>query len=277
MNLRPDHLLDRFFGPDRPEGELTVARCLNRIPRFQKKLEELRSSVDDPGFAWYPYDSLVNFYVIHHLLERQGGSLTKLAGAGPVADLGCADGAVAFFLESLGLEVHAGDNPNFNINRMRGVRLLKEHLGSRIELFESDFDGSFATPRESYELALFLGVLYHLKNPYSALEKLARKARRCILSTRVARKTPDGAIRFADQPMAYLLAEGETNNDVTNYWIFSETGLKRLLHRTGWEIEAWTTVGDEEGSDPVHAEADERAYALLRSVRLDPAQGEGTK
>jgi tRNA (mo5U34)-methyltransferase len=268
MNLRPDHLLDRFFGPDRPEGDITLDRCLNRIPRFQKKLEEIRSSIPDPGFAWYPYDSLVNFYVIHHLLASQGGSLTKLAGRGPIADLGCADGGVSFFLEWLGFQVHAGDNPTFNINRMRGLRLLKERLGSAVEIFESDFDGDFQAPQAHYDLALFLGVLYHLKNPYSALEKLAGKARRCILSTRVARKTPDGAIRFADHPMAYLLAEGETNNDVTNYWIFSETGLKRLLHRTGWEIEAWTTVGDEEGSDPVHADADERAYALLRSRLL---------
>ncbi len=268
MRLRPDHLLDRFFGPDRPIGELTIERCLNRIPRFQDKLAEVRESIPDRDFEWYLYDSLVNFYVIQHLLQGEWRSLEKLAGDGPIADLGCADGAVAFFLEWLGLDVEAGDNPRFNMNRMQGVRALKKKLGSRIEVFESDFDGDFHTPRDRYGLALFLGVLYHLKNPYSALEKLAGKAEYCIVSTRVARKTPDGAIRFADQPMAYLLAEGETNNDVTNYWIFSETGLKRILGRTGWEVLAWTTVGDEEGSDPVRAEADERAYALLRSKLL---------
>ena len=265
MKLRPDHLLDRFFGPDRPSGEITLERCVNRIPRFQKKLAEVRESIPDPGFEWYPYDSLVNFYVIERLLGGSDASLTKLAGERPIADLGCGDGAVAFFLEWLGFDVEAGDNPGFNMNRMRGVRTLRDKLGSSVQTFESDFDGDFATPSDQYSLALFLGVLYHLKNPYSALEKLAGKAERCILSTRVARKTPDGAIRFSDQPMAYLLGEGETNNDVTNYWIFSETGLKRILERTGWKIESWTTIGDEEGSDPVHADADERAYALLRS------------
>ncbi|MBI1353490.1 MAG: hypothetical protein GC160_04030 [Acidobacteria bacterium] len=265
MRLRPDHLLDRFFGPDRPDGDLSIDRCVNRIPRFQKKLAEVKASVPDPGFDWYPYDSLVNFYVLERLLQGEYRSLAKLAGDGPVADLGCADGAGAFFLEWLGLTVEAADNPAFNINRMQGVRALKAVLGSGVEIFESDFDGDFQTPRDSYRLALFLGVLYHLKNPYSAMEKLAAKADYAIVSSRVARRTPDGSVRFADQPMAYLLGEGETNNDVTNYWIFSETGMRRLLQRTGWEIVSWTTVGDGEGSDPVRAEADERAYALLRS------------
>lgn len=268
MKLRPDHLLDRFFGPDRPTGDLTIDRCLNRVPRFQKKLAEVRAAIPAPGFEWYAYDSLVNFYVIEQLLQGPQRSLGELAGHGPIADLGCADGAAAFFLEWLGFEVDAGDNPRFNMNRMAGVRTLRDALGSQIMTFESDFDADFSMPRERYGLALFLGVLYHLKNPYSALEKLAGKAERCLLSTRIARRTPDHSIEFAAQPMAYLLAEGETNNDVTNYWIFSEAGLRRILERTGWEIEAWTSAGESEGSDPVRPDADERAYALLRSRLL---------
>ena len=266
MRLRPDHLLDRFFGPDRPEGDLSIDRCVNRIPRFQKKLAEVRASVPEPGFDWYPYDSLVNFYMLERLLEGPWRSLEGLSGDGPVADLGCADGAAAFFLEWLGLQVEAVDNPAFNINRMQGVRTRKKVLGSRVVIAESDFDGDFQTPRESYRLALFLGVLYHLKNPYSALEKLAAKARYVILSTRVARRTPDGQVRFADQPMAYLLGEGETNNDVTNYWIFSDAGLRRLLERTGWEIlsvQRWRR----RGLDPVHAEGRARHVRCAQPSR----------
>jgi hypothetical protein len=57
----------------------------------------------------------------------------------------------------------------------------------------------------------------------------------------------------------------ETNNDPTNYWIFTEMGLRRIFSRTGWEVVSLITLGALVDSDPASAEFDQRAFALLRS------------
>src|SRR5207302_220949 len=81
---------------------------------------------------------------------------------------------------------------------------------------------------EIYGLALFFGVLYHLKNPYYVLETLATRARYCLLSTRIARQTPRGT-SMKDEPLAYLLEPCESTYDATNFRTFSETALRPPL------------------------------------------------
>jgi SAM-dependent methyltransferase len=249
-----------------PSGKLDGERLVDAALRFRRRLDKIKAGI--PGVQWYPYDSLMNFYPVRDLLA--GRYLMDLAGDKPVLDLGCGDGAVAFFMESLGARVHAVDNAATNYNGMRGVRALKDSLGASLEIHEMDLDGRFALPDAQYGLAFFLGTLYHLKNPFYALEAVARKTRYCLLSTRVARFTPGGAVDFHDLPMAWLLDDREANADSTNYWIFSEAGLRRLLGRAGWNVLAWTTSGDTRLSEPSSKTADERAFCLLeRAGALD--------
>ena len=246
-----------------PSGRLDPDRLIDAALRFRSRLDKVKAGL--PDIAWYPYDSFMNLYPLSTLLAGENRYLLDLAGDAPVLDLGCGDGVLAFFLESLGADVHAVDNAATNFNGMRGVRALKEALGSSIEILELDVDARFALPETTYGLALFLGTLYHLKNPFYALETVARQARHCLLSTRVARFTPGGQVNFHDLPMAYLLDDREANADPTNYWIFSEAGLRRILHRTGWDVLGLATTGDTHASDPAAASADERAFCLLRS------------
>ena len=83
-----------------------------------------------------------------------------------------------------------------------------------------------------------------------ALEALRRCTRRCVVSTRIARYAGRPRTSLEKLPVAYLLEEREANNDPTNYWIFSETGLLRLFARTGWVVSDFLTVGDTSDSDP---------------------------
>jgi hypothetical protein len=55
---------------------------------------------------------------------------------------------------------------------------------------------------------------------------------------------------IADLPVGYLVDPAETNNDPTNYWIFSATGLDRLVRRAGWTVLDQVSVGEAEQSDP---------------------------
>lgn len=226
---------------------------------FRIELDSLKKRLGS-GIQWYPYRTLS---LPLELLRQSARLLSDGLAGGLVADLACADGDLAFFLERLGCKVHAIDHPPANYNRMAGVRMLKESLGSPVEVYERDLDSAFTLPSDQYDLAFFLGVLYHLKNPYQALEQLARHTRYCVLNTRIARYTPEGK-RIQNMPVGYLLDYGETNNDPSNYWIFSEQGLRRLLDRTGWNLCAWTTTGDTRRSDPV-SKADERAYCVIES------------
>ena len=66
--------------------------------------------------------------------------------------------------------------------------------------------------------------------------------------------------------LAYLLGEDELNQDNSNYFIFSESGLRVMLGRAHWQIHDYVALGDTSLSDPVHAEHDERAFCLLRST-----------
>jgi len=175
---------------------------------------------------------------------------------------------VAFFLEALGCSVHAGDYPPTNFNGMRGVNALREALSSKVHIFQANLDDRFSLPALRYGLAFFCGTLYHLKNPFYVLEVLARSAAYCVLNTRVARQSPDGKIDFQHQPIAYLLDATEANNDPTNYWIFSEGGLRRILDRAGWDLLDYGTTGDKKKSNPSSDEADERAFCFLRSRHL---------
>ena len=144
---------------------------------------------------------------------------------------------------------------------------MREELASDVQIHEIDLDTQFRLPRDHYDLVFFLGILYHLKNPYYVLEELAKRVDRLVVSTRIAQLSPDHETAFGHLPVAYLLHPTEANNDATNFWIFSEAGLRRIFDRTGWAVEDYVSVGATEGSDPAHADRDERAFALLRSTR----------
>jgi hypothetical protein len=235
---------------------------------FERLLTATKRELAPADIPWYPYGTLTNFVHLDRLLTGRNRELLTLIGEHPVADVGGADGDMCFFLERKGVrDVDMIDFGPTNYNSLRGARWLRDRLRSNVAIHEVDLDAYFTWPRSDYGMVFFLGVLYHLKNPYYVLESLAHVTRYCLLSTRVARLGADRKTRMKDQALAYLLAPGEANNDPTNYWIFSEVGLRRLLQRTGWVLLDYLSVGDTRSSDPVSAAGDERAFALLHSSR----------
>ena len=236
-----------------------------RSAAFWERMESIKRGID--GVAWYPYCSLANF---EHFVPLLGPSadFTALMGGGPILDIGCADGDLSFFLESLGAAapIHALDHAGTNHNGLEGIAALKAALGSGVEILDRDLDSSFALPSRPYSLAFCLGLLYHMKNPFHLLESLSRYARSCLLSTRIMSNFPGGEA-VPPYPAAYLLDPDELNNDETNFWIFNSAGLRRLVTRAGWQIERFHTTGATSASDPDTLANDERAFCLLRSRR----------
>jgi hypothetical protein len=151
------------------------------------------------------------------------------------------------------------------MNGFEGAKTLKAELKCPANVIAVDLDSQFHLPR-CYDLALFLGILYHLKNPFYVLEQLARSARLALLSTKVtAYVAADRGLKLSDVPVAYLLDADECNRDATNFWVFTDAGLRRLLKRTGWEIVSYKILGgDMETSDPYSSDGDRRAFCLIR-------------
>lgn len=151
-----------------------------------------------------------------------------------------------------------------NFNKFDAARILKEALNSSVAIRSLDLDSRGQRFAERYDAVFLLGILYHLKNLFSILGTLAHVTRYRFLSTRIARQTADGS-PLSNYPVAYLLGPEECNNDSTNFWIFSDTRLKRLIHRTGWNILAYTTIGDTNNSTPADPNQDERAFCVLET------------
>jgi hypothetical protein len=232
---------------------------------IQAELRAFKSANPLPDYGWYPYDSLSALPVVADLVGTAYGELGPLIQNEPVADVGCGDGDWALLFSRLGSKVvDAVDHRETNFNQMRGVDMLRQTFGS-IQTWDIDLDTAFKLPRQSYGFTLFLGTLYHLKNPFQVLEQLAIQSDWCLMSTRIAQMTPVSRSRIEAEPVAYLLGSREANNDPTNFWIFSQAGLSRILERAGWMITSEWRTGCLVDSDPASPEADERIYVLLKS------------
>lgn len=211
--------------------------------------------------------------MLDEFLQGDTAALIKMIGRDPVLDVGCGDGDIAFFLESLGVQVDAIDHAPTNNNHLLGVHALKQKLGSSVRIHEVDLDMRPTLPSSTYGFTLMLGVLYHLKNPFLVLEALARASRYIFLSTRIASLGPDRKTDFSALPLAYLVEEDELNNDETNFWIFSEKALQRVVRRAGWDVLHYATLGPAATADPVSTEGDARAYILAKSRLAGPPRG----
>ena len=246
-----------------------IGEILLRSREFIHRLDRIKREHDPPGAGWYPYDTLKVFDVLEGMLQGERRDLFALAAGSPVLDIGCGDGALAFFFESLGCRVTAVENPATNFNRTLGFKSLHTLLHSSAVLHVQDLDAGFDLGSRVYGLAFCLGLLYHLRNPFILLETMARHVRYCVLSTRIAAVTPRGTPIW-QEPVAYLVDATETNADNTNYWIFSEAGLRRILDRAGWDVCDFTSTGAKSKSDPARPDRDQRAFCMLRSKLANP-------
>jgi tRNA (mo5U34)-methyltransferase len=102
-------------------------------------------------------------------------------------DVACNEGYFSQMLYQLGATVRAIDIRPQNIERARIVQSLRG-LDTRRLIFEVEDFLENRDPEGTYDLTLFLGVLYHLENPMGALRLLRRITRTlCIVETQMTR------------------------------------------------------------------------------------------
>jgi tRNA (mo5U34)-methyltransferase len=150
-----------------------------------------------------------------------------------VLDIGAWDGFFSFECERRGAaRVVAADYFSWHGSgwgTKAGFTLAREALGSRVE--DVDIDVMDLSPERlgTFDLVLFLGVLYHLRHPFLALERVgAVTGRRLILETVV------DMVGFKRPAMAFY-PRRELNNDPTNWWGPNAPAVCGMLETVGFE------------------------------------------
>jgi tRNA (mo5U34)-methyltransferase len=149
-----------------------------------------------------------------------------------VLDVGAWDGAFSFAAEKRGANrVLATDHYVWHDERfgMDGFLTARELLGSKVQHKDIDvFDISPETVGV-FDITLFLGVLYHLRNPLLALDRMAAVTRELIIvETHVVRTNEDHL------PLMRFYEGAELNGDPTNWWGPNLLCLEQMVRSAGF-------------------------------------------
>jgi tRNA (mo5U34)-methyltransferase len=181
-------------------------------------------------------------------LARFAAGLPDELGGKSVLDIGCNAGFYAFEMKrrGAGRVVGIDSDPRY----LAQAALAAEVYGTRdIEWRELDvYD--IAQLRERFDVVLFMGVLFHLRHPLLALERVRdHVARDCVVVQSMLRGAEPSApvepdYAFEDRapfeqpgfPAAFFM-EREYAGDQTNWWIPNRAGLEAMLRSAGFAIE----------------------------------------
>lgn len=106
--------------------------------------------------------------------------------------------------------------------------MAKEILGSKVEYLDMDVHDISPENIGRFDIVLFLGVLYHLKYPLMALEKIAEVTKELII---VESEYFRSLIKLA----LLRYAEGDSyNQDPTNQFIPNTACIKGMLKDVGF-------------------------------------------
>jgi tRNA (mo5U34)-methyltransferase len=131
-----------------------------------------------------------------------------------VLDIGAWDGYWSFHAEKRGARsVLASDDLGQNWSQGRGIHLAKELLGSSVEIDQNLSVYDLTSLRRTFDVILFLGVFYHLHDPFYALAQI----RHCchpgtlvVINGRMGLKldTDAALYNFADHGLEWLPGDG---------------------------------------------------------------------
>lgn len=229
---------------------MPLINILEETTDFEQRLRKIKD--DDQVINWYPYNSMHNFQIMGKNFRGAGQEAFDAIGDGTrLADIGAADGDTAFFFETKGAQVTIIDNRSTNYNDCDGIRRMKAHLNSGVRLREIDLDFVNHIPGQ-YDFAIFLGILYHLRNPMQVLTALAECAPRMVVSTGIFSRLTTGE-DVQDHELSALIPTRAVNDDPTNYWVHTPANLRTLLKRSGWQVIDEFRTGDIGKATPMGA------------------------
>lgn len=154
-------------------------------------------------------------------------------GGRTVLDIGAWDGFFSFEAERRGAaRVVATDHFCWSGagwgNRL-GFDFVHAALNSKVEPVDVDVHDLSSDELGLFDKVLFLGVFYHLKDPYVALEKAAAMCSDCLVIETVT------ALPREKLPAMRLFESGELASDPTNFWAPNLPALEVMLRTFGFD------------------------------------------
>jgi tRNA (mo5U34)-methyltransferase len=113
----------------------------------------------------------------------------------------------------------------------RPFDLVHGTLGSRVEPVVADFMSEDLRWLGSFDVVLFLGVLYHMRDPLGSLRRLAELTRGTAIIETEARLFP--AVR--ETPVCEYFGGTRLVDDPTNWWAPNEAALRLMLLEAGFD------------------------------------------
>ena len=122
-----------------------------------------------------------------------------------------------------------------------GFDLAHAMLASRVEPVVADFMTADLDLLGQFDVVLYLGVLYHIEEPLTALRRLRR-----VTKTLAVIESEAIAIDDDTRPMWEFTPGAEVNADIGNWWIPTAHGLHALCRAAGFR-EVHTIIGPPDG------------------------------
>ncbi len=121
----------------------------------------------------------------------------------------------------------------------RGFNLAREALRSRVEPVVGDFMEIDLAPLGTFDMVLFLGVLYHMRHPLLALERVCRLTKELAVIETEAVALPG----FEDRALCEFFEADGLYGDPTNWWAPNAKALEGLCRAAGFRrAEVLTTA-----------------------------------
>ncbi len=112
----------------------------------------------------------------------------------------------------------------------RGFDVAHEALRSNVEVVVDDFMEMGLARLGTFDVVLFLGVLYHVRHPLLALERLASVTEElAVIETHACVYPGQG-----DRALCEFFETNELNDDVTNWWVPNEKALVGTCRAAGF-------------------------------------------
>jgi tRNA (mo5U34)-methyltransferase len=149
-----------------------------------------------------------------------------------VLDIGAWDGAFSFAAEDRGArDVLATDHYCWvgeGWGKKASFDLAKEARGSKIRELVIDVPDITLERVGPFDIVLFLGVFYHLKHPFLALEQIASIPTELLVLETVV------TVDSGSEPLMKFFPGRELDNDPSNWWAPNISCVKAMLQVCGF-------------------------------------------
>jgi tRNA (mo5U34)-methyltransferase len=149
-----------------------------------------------------------------------------------VLDIGAWDGFFSFAMAQRGARVLATDSVAWNAEEWsgnRGFRLARQALQLDVDDMEVAVPDIAAETVGTHDIVLLLGVLYHLKDPITAIERVAAVTRELLVIE------TETALTWLPFAAGRLLPGAELGHDPSNWWQLNPAAIRGLLRRCGFD------------------------------------------